>query len=305
MFEQNPKRGCGTKKYDACYAEADIFSEDGMLQPWTWLLGDGIKDNMYIQVPPRQVILINPVATITLKSLIGKDWPFEIPEESEPLYKRLSYVTKATGIADHVGDKFYSAFSFMAETLEYGPSRRISKDMAKELATIIWNEGPIPMLFTHNRIPVLRHEEDRVRLMSLVSDCFEEGKIDWEKSNWLIPTWWHKDWGMYRDNWVGNSHYLIPVLGCVDIIEKSWKTVRNEEPWQRLKDFMRDTEHIAFTEQPFGLSWLCKVTYTLDVDGLADATMLDVPGLNIINLDELEEQEVDNAKTESAPLGAD
>lgn len=303
----NPKRGCGTKDNDACYAEGSEFSADGMLQPWVWLLGDGINENLYLEVPPRQVIMINPVATITLQSLIGLEWPYEIPEELQPLYERLNQATKSLGIADHVGATAYSAFSFAAEVLDYGPSRRISKDMARELAEIVFNSGPIPMLFTHNRMPVFRHAEDRLNARMLIEDCMD--KLDWNRHDYLKPTWLHDNWGMYRNNWVGNEHYMLPILTGLSIIDHGWKEVKNSKPWQRLKDFLGNADHVRFMEQPFGMSWLCKITYTLDENGQADPEMLDVPGINILDLDAIEELdetlEEANEQVESAPLGAD
>ncbi len=305
----NPKRGCGTKATDACYAEGGEMSPDGLLQRWSWVLGDGVNENLYLEIPPRQVIMINPVATLTLGALIGNDWPYEIPEHLQEVFNHLALSTRDSGIADHVGAKFYTPLSFAKEILDYGPSRRISKDMAKELATIIFTEGPIPMLFTHNRVPTFRHEEDRVRALMLVRECYEQQfdttGLNWDDFDYTGATWLNPKWGMYRGQWTGQNHYMLPIFTTLHIMDTMWNQVMKYEEWRRFKDFFSDTNHVAFLEQPFGMSWLVKVTYTLDGEGLADPDMVDVPGINIINLDEIEEHEETDEQVTSAPLGAD
>jgi hypothetical protein len=302
--EQDPERGCGTKANDACYAEGGGFSAQGTLRPWTWLLGDGLVDNIYLKVPPRQIVVINPVATITLRSLIGSAWPFEIPEKQQALFNRLSEATKNVGVADHVGTKYYSPFSFATECIDLGPSRRISKDMAKELAEVVWKHGPIPMLFTHSRMPVFRHEENRARAFSLVKECYEnDDEENWDQFDYLEPTWLHKNWGMYGENWAGHQHRTLPILTTLSIMDRAWKKVSDSESWNRFKMFFTNKDYVQFIEQPFGMSWLCKVSYTLDENGQADPEMVDVPGLNIIDLKAVEEGK--NEQVESAPLGAD
>lgn len=287
--DPNPERGCGTKANDACYAEGGEFSAQGTLMPWTWLLGDGLTENIYLEVPPRQIVTINPVATITLRSLIGGAWPFEIPEKQRALFNRLSEATKNVGVADHVGTKYYSPFSFATECIDLGPSRRISKDMAKELAEAIWEHGPIPMLFTHSRMPVFRHEENRVRAMNLVKECYEKEWDNWDQFNYIEPTWLHENWGMYGDNWLGQQHYILPILTTISIMDQAWRKVSDSESWKRFKMFFTNKDYVQFIEQPFGMSWLCKVSYTLDENGQADPEMVDVPGLNIIDLEAYKE----------------
>jgi len=288
MADPNPERGCGTKVNDACYAEGEM-SLHGMLARWTWLLGDGLTENIYLKVPPRQIVMINPVATIAFRSIIGHEWPFEIHEDAQPLYNRLSEASKNVGVADHVGTKYYSPFSFATECIDLGPSRRISKDMAKELAEIVWKNGPIPMLFTHSRMPVFRHEENRMRAINLVKECYEDEEDKWDRFDYLEPTWLHKNWGMYGENWAGHTHCILPILTTLSIMDQAWKKVSDSEAWNRFKMFFTNKDYVQFIEQPFGMSWLCKVSYTLDENGQADPEMVDVPGLNIIDLEAVEE----------------
>jgi hypothetical protein len=302
-YHPNPKRGCGKKTNDACYAEGGEFSLDGMLLPWVWLLGDGVRDNIYMKIPPRQVVLVNPIATLTLRDLIGDGWPFEIPQEQESLFENLTKgIKKSRGLADHVGTRYYTPYSFARECEEHGPSRRVSKDMAKELAEIIFQEGPIPMLFTHGLMPVFRHEEDRVHALTLVEECYQ-ADLNWKAFDYVLPTWMDERWGMYGGCWGGGAHYLVPVLTTLSLMQSKWSEIKDVEAWQRFRKFFENSKHVRFVEQPFGMSWLCQISYTLDEDGKADPEMLDVPGLNIIDLDAVEEEQ--DEQTESAPLGAD
>ena len=50
------------------------------------------------------------------------------------------------------------------------------------------------------------------------------------------------------------------------------------------KEFFKN---VSFVEQPFGLSWLTKVTYTLPDDVLeTQDSIFDIPGINILDLAE-------------------
>ena len=72
-MNENPERGCGTKTAGATYAEGPEKSAGGMLNPWSYLLSDGYLDFMPISVPPRQMVIINPAATIYSRELVKYD----------------------------------------------------------------------------------------------------------------------------------------------------------------------------------------------------------------------------------------
>ena len=51
-------------------------------------------------------------------------------------------------------------------------------------------------------------------------------------------------------------------------------------------DMMRDFfDSLTYTEQPFGLSWLTKISYTMPQEGEPEEDIYEIPGLNIIDLD--------------------
>lgn len=287
MNNPNPPRKCGTKKHDSFYAEGGELEIGGALRIWTWLLGNGMEDNVFLEVPARQVVAIDPVLTVFFKSFMyPTDAKIVIPEELEELYDRLNLAMKSPGVADHVGANYYTAHNFASEVRTLGPSRRIPKKTARYLAEIISIMGPIPMLFTHSKIPVFKdiHQlNEAINIFHEVTNHYlYDTTLFWE------PTWMADDWGMYarRDQMPGDDHFMLPILSMIDDIDSG--IIEDE----RIEDFFKSLDYV---EQTLGLSWLTKVTYTLPKDDnpLAyDDDIYEIPGLNILDLDAVRELDV-------------
>lgn len=295
MYDPNPPRRCGgSKQTNSFYAESGELSSDGTLHPWTWLLGDGLKRNIFMKIPPRQIQLLNPVLTVLFKTFMPASGPsVPIPKGKRWLFDHLMNAMSALGAGDHVGTQYYTPFNFAAETRSLGPSRRISPQMATVLGTAISTYGPLPMMFTHKEIPAFRTPEEMAAAQRVVGRCLGATQIfNWDY--WYMrPTWTHDNWGMYarRNQWTGDRHFMIPILDLLDDIRNDWKKYKDNENWKAAKKFFRG---IRFTEQTFGLSWLTKVTYTTPADGEepADETLQileRVPGINILDLAQLDE----------------
>ena len=270
-MSRNPSRGCGQKADGACYGEGPEESEGGILREWTWVLGNGIDDFIPLNIPPLVMVVCNPAATIAARELVKAQHPTFIKiaalENYDPgtVYDQMKTRTKNIGVADHVGKDNYSAYSFARETLWHGPSRKIPPQLGKELAQIIWNNGPIPMLFTHDNMPVFddfRHLEECV---DFVAACLEDtAPIDPDGMEW-VPTWEMSGWSQYTttpDD--GSNHILVPILSVLGELATNWMSHKNDAPYQEARDFFKT---VRVVEQPFGMSWLGKVTYTADEEG--------------------------------------
>lgn len=310
MYNQNPPRKCGTKKEDSYYLESGEISIDGALHAWSWLLGDGLTRNITFskqEVPPRQVVGVNPIMTILFESYIPADGPpIPVPETKKALYEQLIMATKTPGLADHVGDQYYSAWEFYLETAELGLSRRIPKTVAATLAELISIHGPLPVMLSHSQVPVFRSEEEMAKAMDHVNATQTtfyrtvDEAVSWE-GRWMSPTWTHDNWGQYhrRDHWIGSSHYMIPILAVVDDLKNKWQTYKEIEEWQAARKFFNG---LRYVKQTFGMSWMCQVSYTLPFKGEADEEVYNIPGINIIDL---KETGVEDEQTEKASVGAD
>ena len=265
-MDANPERGCGTKKGDSCYGEGPGSREGGTLRPWTWLLGDGHTDFIAVKVPARIMIEINPAATIITRGIERS--PHPVLQEIDAYHDMLER-TKRVGMADHVGADNYSPYSFVREVRLYGPSRRFPKSLAKVVAQKIWDNGPIPIMFTHNRMPVFDDHRHLERAVDILDAC-EGIDIDLDALRWA-PTWEDPGWSQYtntRSN--GGDHILIPILRVIDAVENKWPLYQDSEAYSVAKNFF---ESVRFTEQAFGLAWLGKVTYTMPSEGELDESM--------------------------------
>ena len=88
--------------------------------------------------------------------------------------------------------------------------------------------------------------------------------------------WHHEAWGQYRGQDPFNHHWLLPVLSVVAELDKNWRSRKDNEAYIQAQDFFSD---VRFAEQAFGMSWLCKVSYTLDDRGYGDPEMLKMPAV--------------------------
>ncbi len=283
MYHPDPPRGCGGKEEDACYLETGEFDPNGGLNSWTWLLGDGFERTIAFskeQVPPRQVVGIDPVMTILFETYIAADGPsIPIPKAKLARYEHLRVATKSPGVADHVGDQFYSAWGFYRECMQFGPSRRVTKQVAKVMSEIINTVGPIPMVFSHPKIPIFRDNIEWVKAAEHVTNVLG---TDFE-FNYLFPTWTHDNWGMYarRDQWIGKSHFMLPFLQVIHKLKDDWQELKDIEEWKEARKFFNG---LRYAKQTFGCAWLCKVSYTLPGSAEPDEEMMELPGINVIDL---------------------
>lgn len=298
MYHANPPRGCGSKKPNSFYAEGGEFSSDGALYPWTWLLGDGLEQNIFMSIPPRQIQLLNPILTIFFQSFMPASGPsVPIPEFRKWEYEHLKDATSTPGVGDHVGSQYYTPFSFAVETEELSASRRVSPKVAKALALAINQFGPLPFMFTHKDIPSFRSPEELQVTMNHVATCMGKN-LD---SLFMQPTWKHDNWGMYarRSQWIGYQHFMIPVLIFMEILKENWGEFKDDLAWIDAREYFRG---LRYVEQTFGMSWLCNVTYTMPPDeAQPDKDIMkileDTPGINVIDLDDIEEYIIDLEET--------
>ena len=297
----NPSRACGTKKEDGCYGEGPEAMDGGVLRIWTWVLGDGINNVIPLNIPPLIMVVCNPAATLAARELVKTRTPVfvkikahgRLPFDPDVVYGKLLAKTKNMGVVDHVGKDNYSAYSFAKETIWHGPSRKIPPQLGRELADIIWRYGPIPMLFTHDRMPVFDSHDHLERCVDIVADCYENtSPIDPDNMAW-IPTWEEDDWSQYvTTSNDGSTHILVPILAALHEIERNWPAHQEDEKYIVAREFFKT---VRMMEQPFGLSWLAKVTYTADEEGQYNESarqQMDVYGDRVINFLDLADLKV-------------
>jgi len=290
MYHANPLRGCGSKKPNSFYAEGGAFSESGTLYPWTWLLGDGLEQNIFMSLPPRQIQLLNPILTILFQNYMPANGPgVPIPPHQDWEYEHLQQATTTPGVGDHVGSQHYTAMGFAAETEQLGASRRISSKVAKALAMAINQFGPMPAMFTHKDIPSFRNENELRIALNHVGACMDKELGDLFRQ----PTWKHDNWGMYgnRGQWIGYQHFMIPVLIFLEFLKTKWDEFKDDLVWIEAKEYFRG---LRYVEQTFGMSWLCQVAYTMPEGGdEPEENVLkileDTPGISVIDLNEIDE----------------
>lgn len=276
----NPGRGCGKKKEDAFYLEGGAPSAKGNLWAWTWALG-GHDASAPIVLPPRQVVGVNPAACLTTGTLVKADDQYEPAEWDAPTYYRLLDSTKRIGVGDHVGADNYTAVSFAKETMEYGLSRRVPRNVAALFAELIRKHGAIPSMMTHSRIPVFSTEAEMNVALELALDIWPEMENDLHK----CATWMVKDWGMYcsirRNQYNGKRSAMIPILNVVGGLDKDWESHKGNPKWQAARETY---DKFFYHEQVFGMAWILQVTYTVPENGKVDESLFNIPGLRFLDL---------------------
>lgn len=289
----NPTRGCGTKKPNSFYIEGEM-SAGGGLHALTWLFGDGVENFIPLNIPPRQIQFANIPATIARGSLVLNEGKYQPSDWERDIYKHLaSSAVPPIGIVDHVGKNNYSAYSFATEVGLYGPSRKITPQMATIVGELIHKTGPLPIMFTHDRVPTFTTSKEVDDAIQMALGCF---LFDY-KNLAYNPVWEYGSWGMYaiKNQWTGAHnprHFMHVLLPVIDQIDKHWKDRKDNEAYQAAKTFFAGTRMI---EQPFALSWLTKVTYTLPEDGIipdkVQQILQSIPNVNILDLQEEENVE--------------
>ena len=189
-------------------------------------------------------------------------------------------IERQVGVVDHVGED-YSAYSFARETQAHGPSRRMTPRMARVIGEAIWDGGPVPIIFTHSRVPVFANAAEREVAMEYCRRCFNTD-FD-EEYHRTKATWRDPEWGPWAGQYFGEDHMMIPVLHLVDQLDNHWRAHRSMENWQEARAFFRS---LRYVEQAFGVSWIVRVSYTMPTAGDSVAQEArDFPGLHVINLD--------------------
>jgi hypothetical protein len=166
--------------------------------------------------------------------------------------------------------------------------------MAETIANIIARGGPIPMMFTHQLMPSFRDTAELSLALDHVSRMYD---IDWSEK-YMQPTWTHDNWGTYArlNQWNGFSHFFVPVLTAIEDLYGNDGDTDDEIRWEAHKFF----RSIRYEEQPFGMSWLQRVSYTLPADGDPNEDILNLPGIHIIDLDSVSENETEEVEHETS-----
>jgi len=273
IYFANPARGCGTKKRGGYYAESEMEA-GGILNMWTWLLGDGLEggENCLLSIPPRRAIYGNLAASLALGEFIPLDAPTDF-NGLEGFYEALKGRTSSVALFDHVGSKFYTSWAFATEAKQYGPSRRIMPAMAEELAKYV----PLPIVFTHSQMPLFRDEVERAEAVYFIEELMGVNGADLS----MEAIWFNQEWGIYSGNDAGDSHYMTYILSLMWRLKK-W-TDKQDDLYQEARKFFNG---LNYAEQPFGVSWITRVGYVPknDADETDVADDLTAKGINLIDL---------------------
>lgn len=239
----NPDRGCGNLREGGCYLQAS-FSERGNLLPVTWTLGEHVYGgrNLFAEVPPRENVFIDPEMTIDACDLVLYNNGQSLRAAGEFVASELPQLQRLGDIAliDHVGMNNYTAWSFAAELMRYGPSRRVPPKLAKQVANLC----PIRIFFTAD-LPYFETEAQR-------NDFIRACEITLPDDVEYDVTWKYLEWGArLRQDETDESlraksgawHYLIPILKYLD----------REGDWMDLKPF----------EGIYCFSWITEVHYVV------------------------------------------
>lgn len=249
-------RGCGNLKEGGTYLQGTSFSPGGKLAPWTWVLGEGIigGSNLALKIPPRQTGLIHLPATIQNGHLSTG------PETVLPIGVPLNRLP-VVALVDHVGSSHYTPIQFAQECAGRGPSRRVSPELAEQVAGHL----PMPILFSHGNMPYV----DR----SIVDDL-----ATWLEANEDVTfgrTYDDPKWGIYSGDHKGDDHFIAFLLrrlheqgrgrnrpGLLQMMPREW------------------AENILWGEQAFGISWILGAVYVI-AEGDSDAKLNQIASMGI------------------------
>jgi hypothetical protein len=173
-------------------------------------------------------------------------------DERQAMYVKLVNVVGKQGIFSRVPAKRFSAGRFAEEYAKGRVTRVVPRSVAEELAAKL----PLPIFFTHGRIPLFRDEEQRDEARELV---------EWltGKTGSLRATWTRPGWGPGPEDDHGDDHYLQGVLKVVDRLDWNWTAVADCDMWQRARRFFKA---VKFVEQVFGASWITQIVCDQDDD---------------------------------------
>lgn len=218
--------------------------------PWKWVLGDGLVGgaNCLAPCPPRRAFYGDPAASLVLGELmpagVVKAAHFRRDSRLEA-YQHLDEIVGTEGIFYHTPSSKYSADRFVTEFVAGRVRLSVPRSAAEEYARLL----PLPVFFTHRRVPLFRDADERDTALAFVAELlFAIGSQE--------ATWTRPQWGLGPADEDGGDHYMVGVLRLVDRLDWDWPMVADREPWQRARRFFRA---VNFAEQVFGASWISMV----------------------------------------------
>lgn len=240
------------------YQQGNYYVEADPTGPaWIWVLGDGLQGgvNCMAPIPPKQAFWGDPAASLT----IGEMLPAGLVkleqfrrDDRQAMYVKLVDVVGKRGVFSRVPAKRFSAARFAEEFTGGRVTRGVARSVAEELA----GKLPLPIFFTHGRIPLFRDEEER-------DEARELGEWLTAKTGNLGATWARPGWGLRPEDNHGDDHYMLGVLKVIDRLDWDWAAVAECDLWQRARRFFKA---VNFGEQVFGASWITQLVYVQDVD---------------------------------------
>lgn len=275
------ERGCGSAVPGGFYLSA-TRGAGGILEPWTWLLGDGVEGgyNVYLNPPERMHTLFN--LPYTLATSEHQTEAVDGVTLVSPLDR-----LKPIAILDHVGKAHYDPYQFADEVEQLLPNRRISHELAAKLVPLC----PIPIVFTHEHIPVVHNTLHRQILLEWALDTirkqsrYTDSGLYEARDYYKAAVWTNEKWGLKTRDSDGKDHWLVPVLQAINLVggiknipdmmqtyvEAGGHDADGNPPPRgggaeyAEDDYMLSSE-ISWIEQPFGASWITRVTYVAKDD---------------------------------------
>lgn len=297
QYPPNPPRLCGTKR-PGFYVEADMGAT-GSLAAITWLLGTHVagSTNCLTAIPARAMVAGNLPASLIEGEFVSADVPYlqglhvQGAQSAEALAKRMAYdkISQAAApvaLFDHVGSNNYTPHEFASELAEYGPSRRVPKTLALQVAQAVNAQGALPIVFTHSDLPMFGDLETRDRAMALAAQAVYGYDPE---AVYTVATWHRDGWGMYASHVDrGRDHYLVAILGAMARIRRqpSLASGITAQTWQPLAEALAQ---VPTAEAPFCASWITKVTHVTDGPPAPQvAEEMAQRGIDILDLSELD-----------------
>lgn len=247
-------------------------------------------DGSPLTLPPRGQMILNIPASIATGERVIADQQLSLTPSQAKLYEMIAGTAVPTiGTADHVGSNNYTAYGFILETSEYGVSRRTTRQDAELYAMILAKKGAVPILFTHSGIPMFRHQKEAEQAWTYL----EAWHGDLSDNHWCATWRIEKDryegydrWGMRRRKpcmYWGNKSYMYGVIALID--KAADMKSSDDQYWQEVNQFLST---LLYQEQTFLLSWINQVSYTLPTNGEIDPTILEIPGIRVLDLQKSE-----------------
>jgi len=252
------ERRCGHLEPGAYYlSSAGMFSKNAGFHAVTYPFGNGIDENIDCTgVPMRGVATASIAASFTLGQITKQHMiPKYMQRGGNELFQSLKKRVGDWGIVDHVGSVHYKwPNHFTDELFMYGPNRNIPANVVREVAKYL----PVPVLFTHSRVPVFRDTGQRDALM----DCYAQKSDCFVRQAWHFgPNWERPSWGALRDYDRGDDHFMIPAIALLERWDRERAKLEGDPVWDEVG---RIAASIMYEEQPFAISWFFRAIKIVD-----------------------------------------